>query len=131
MGAYNVSNYLDPLTFDMSQAGEILMGIYSVRQIQLEEWKKLIETGIEIEILIKEEKLIKHPELLNELNQVGIKVTKLAVNPYSFVLCDEKIIWYGNLRYFMNNDSGASILRLSNKEIAAKMVRQYKVNADN
>lgn len=123
---YTASNYLEPLKFDLSKASQIVLGIYSVSQIQLDEWKEWMASGIEMEILIKRDKLEKSPKLFNESKKLGVKVTLLDANPYSFVLCDEKIIWYGNLKYFSKNTADATILRLSNKDIADKIMRQYK-----
>lgn len=123
---YTASNYLEPLNFDLSKASQIVLGIYSISQIQIDEWKEWMASRIEMEILIKRDKLEKSPKLFNELKKLGVKVTLLDANPYSFVLCDEKIIWYGNLKYFSKNTADATILRLSNKDIADKIMRQYK-----
>lgn len=119
---YTASNYEEPLKFDFTQAKKIVMGIVSIQQIRLEQLRGLNK---EITLIVKEDKFRKHKLLLSELREIGIRVELVPVNPFSFITCDDKIIWYGNVKYLTKSDKDATTLRLSNKEIAQKIMKQY------
>ena len=122
---YNATNYIDPLQFDLAQAKKITMGFVSVRQMQVSKLKELKKSGKEIILLVKEEKFKHQQDTLENLQRIGIEVKLLSVNPFSFIICDEQIIWYGNLKFFIANKNDSTSLRLSNREIADKIIRQY------
>lgn len=122
---FETRNYVETLQFDLNQSNKIVIGVVSVRQLQSSQFTKLRETGKEIEVLIKEEKLEKHSELVEAIEKSGIKITKLAINPFSFIVCDEKIIWYGDIKFFMSNQQNSTTLRLLNHKIAINIIKQY------
>lgn len=122
---YTELNYEKPLQFDFMQAKEIVMGITSVSQLKLEMLKELKKSSKEMTIIVKEDKFKRHEKLLSELRGIGVNVKCLSVNPFSFIVCDDQIVWYGSLKYFANANHNETTLRLSNKEIAKKIVEQY------
>lgn len=122
---YNKSNYNDSLQFDLAQAKEIIIGIVSIRQIKLSTLRDLKKSGKQIILLVKKDKFNKRPDFLKELREIGIGIRLLENNPFSFIICDERIIWYGDLKFFMNNKNDSTTLRLLNQEIADKMLQQY------
>jgi len=122
---YTATNYKDALAFDLTQASNIVMGIVSVRQIQLSKLRKLRKDNKQIKLLIKKEKIKKQSDTREKLNKLGITIKELPVNPFSFIICDEKTVWYGNLNFFIDNQRDSTALRLSNRDIAAKMMEQY------
>lgn len=104
-----------------------MFSIVSTRQLNISEIAILYQSGKEIEILIKGDKLKQQQQFVKELENLNVKITRLKVNPFSFIICDEKIIWYGNINFGINNNADATTLRLSNREIATKIMKQYVV----
>jgi len=98
---YTATNYKDSLDFDITQAKNIVMGIVSVRKIQLSKLKKLRETNTQIKSLIKKDKSEKQPDAIEKLQRLGIIIKELPVNPFSFIVCDEKnsVVWKLELFY--------------------------------
>src|SRR5699024_4263712 len=122
---YTEVSYEKPLQFDVMSADEIVMGVVSLRQLKLETLIKLRQSHKTITLVIKEDKFNNHPKLLSELRKIGINFKLLPVNTFSFVVCDEQIVWYGNLKFFATTNKNTTTLRLLNKEIAQKVVEQY------
>ena len=113
------------MQFDLSQAKKVVMGIVSVRQLSNGKLAELYKAGLEIEILVKGDMLKKRPELAQELVKMNIKITQLNTHPFSFIVCDEKLIWYGNINFGTHTAAEGTALRLLNVEVAEKMLKQY------
>lgn len=124
---YTVNTYQDVLKLDLSNAKKIVFSVVSTRQLNISEIAILYQSGKEIEILIKGDKLKQQQQFVKELENLNVKITRLKVNPFSFIICDEKIIWYGNINFGINNNADATTLRLSNRGIANKIMEQYVV----
>jgi superfamily II DNA or RNA helicase len=122
---YNATTYKDSLQFDFAQTNEIIIGIVSARQIKPSKLKDLKAAGKEVVLLMKKDKFKNQPKTLKTLREIGIELRFLENNPFSFIICDKKIIWYGDLKFFMNNKKDSTTLRLLNHEIADKMLDQY------
>lgn len=122
---YNTQTYEKALQFDLSKAKKLVIGIVSVRQLVNGKLAELHKAGLEIEILVKRDMLKKRPELAQELVKMNIKITQLDTHPFSFIVCDEKLIWYGNINFGAHTTAEGTALRLLNVEVAVKMLRQY------
>lgn len=124
---YDVNSYEEALQFDLAQAEKVVMGVVSVRQIQLDPFEQLRKNGTTIQLVIKEEKLKKHALVAEQLNKLNIRIIPTKVNPSSFIVCDGKLIWYGNILFGLKNKSEATALRLLNHQVAEKMLGQYLI----
>lgn len=56
--------------------------------------------------------------------ELDIEVKWRNTTSQSFVICDQRIVWYGNLTFFSKENNDATSIRLINRMIAKQLLNQ-------
>lgn len=122
---YNYQDYDKPLKVDFSQADEIILGLPTLNLNILEELSRLKQSTKKIIIVLSQKnQSIKKQTLLNKIMELDIEVKWRNTTSQSFVICDQPIVWYGNLAFFSKENNDATSIRLINRMIAKQLLNQ-------
>lgn len=120
---YNYQDYDNPLKVDLSQADEIILGLPTLNLNVLEELSRIKQSAKKIIIILSQKnQSIKNQYLLKKLIELDIEVKWRNITSQNFIVCDQRIVWYGNLDFFSNENDDATSIRLINRMIAKQLL---------
>lgn len=118
---YDQSNYYDALVADISQAEEVIISIPNLSEAIVLELEQIKQTTVKV---IISEKDMKKSDLVNRLTNLNIPVSQIDSKPQSFIVCDNKTVWYGNLEFFSKRNTDDTTIRLINRDFASQLSRE-------
>lgn len=128
---YNGKNYLSTLLKDSQQTTHIYLSVTHFSQALVNQLESLSLKGKTITVIcrhpIKPNGLshLKAQAYIKRLKELKIQCILVQINPQPFVVLDDGLIWYGDLRFYTTNDVNKNSIRLINQELASKLLGQY------
>lgn len=132
-GIFDRDNYFKPLMEDiMTAKTSILISTTFITRRKLDALRETLirkyQTGVRITINIKmlEEYTDNHRrnmvEILQDLENQGIRIIFTPGNYLKFMMMDKKVIWYGGMDLLSDKYGNESIIRIKNETLANEMI---------
>ncbi|MDW7670533.1 MAG: DEAD/DEAH box helicase family protein [Bacillota bacterium] len=130
---YNESNYLEQVMGDIKNAGkDILISSPYVQKRKVDSMKGMLldkyKAGVRVTVCIKalEDYTGKQKgyveKFINEMVMKGANVLQVPQNRYTFMIIDNRIVWYGGVDILGGGFNEGSMIRLQNEELAHELM---------
>lgn len=128
---YDGKSYLKSLLDDSRQANEIFLAVAYFSQALVKRLETISLEGKHLTVVCK------HPEkenglvnqrmkaYIDQLTKFNISFIFSAKTPQPFVILDQRMIWYGDMSFYLANDESKTSIRFNNSRLASKLIKQF------